>query len=410
MIHVLLLLLACGATTAEIDVETALVDVQTSGWSGEVTEAAPPPRELSMEETAAAEVVEEQGVVSMEDPYPELNWERAGGAIFDPAGGMYLDQIEVLVYSLMGTGASVHYTVDGSEPTNQSSTFLTKLPFTGEGDYTVKACVSAPERRDSVVVEQVYRIRTASAAPSVSATLMDPESPESGNTTHANELYLGSFEDGVRLTFYTSTPNSDIAYTFDGQDPTDDYGNRTANGAQLLLTTFGNTTVKTKTFPRDMSGFPSEIATYTVEVHKRPPRPAYTFRRERIFLKDMLNKYKEGIVKAEKEVLTPAELETYILDVLNPDDGQCDDCVVSNDELELIKDAAWEMKVYEGLATDASIPLYAGFLMRGSCHRFIHTLNTQMREYRWKQRNGTGLALPSGTEHDDGEISSVMSS
>ena len=56
------------------------------------------------------------------------------------------------------------------------------------------------------------------------------------------------------------------------------------------------------------------------------------------------------------------------------------------------------MSIYEGLHQDDTLKLYPGFLMRGSCHRFIHTLNTKMREFRWKTRNGT-TALPMAPEH-----------
>jgi|TARA_B110000091_G_scaffold92321_1_gene100809 hypothetical protein len=380
-------------------------EVESSGWSSSSNDDATAVGAENQERDLSTTEGEQEEEV---DPYPELNWPRAGGAIFDPAGGMYLDATEVLVYSLMGTTASVHYTTDGSEPTNQSTTFETKIKFAGVGDYTVKACVSAPERRDSIVVEQVYRVRTASAAPSVAAQVLDPENQEGGNTTFANDFYLGSFEDGVRLKFYTSTPNSDIKFTVDGQDPTDDYGNTTQNGLQVVYNAFGNHTIKTKTFPRELSGFPSDIVEYSVEIHKRPPRPAYTFRREKIFLRDMEHKYTNLAIKVGKKVLNPPDLETYIINILNPDAAMCDDCHITDDEMALIQDATVEMKKYEGLSVDDELLLYPGFLMRGSCHRFIHNLNTKMREYRWKVRNGTGF-LPSGQEHNDGEVGMVLS-
>jgi hypothetical protein len=390
-------IITCNIVLGEENVESAAV-VETSGWanSDETSDI----NDISSERALSSD---ESGLVNAENPYPELDWPRAGGAIFDPAGGMYLEKTEVLLYSLMGTGALVHYTTDGTEPTNKSTTFETKIKFEGVGDYVLKACVSAPEKRDSVVVEQIYRVRTTSAAPSITAAIVDFENPESGNTTHANNYYLGSFEEGVRLTFYTSTPNSDIKYTFDNQVPTDDYGNITVSGMQIILNEFGNHTIKAKTFPRQMSGFPSEIVEYKVEVHKRPPRPAYTFRREKIFLRDMENKYNLLSSNLSKKVLNPPDLETYIVEILNPDNGMCDDCHVTPDELELIKDATYEMKRYEGLSTDDELLLYPGFLMRGSPHRFIHRLNTKLREYRWKVRNGT-LALPPGQEHSEEEM------
>ena len=96
---------------------------------------------------------------------------------------MFKDNVEVLIYSLMGAGAQVHYTIDGTEPTNKSTAFSTKINFQKVGDYVVKACVSAPERRDSVVVEQHYHVRTESAAPTIRASVLDPENPEAANTT-----------------------------------------------------------------------------------------------------------------------------------------------------------------------------------------------------------------------------------
>jgi hypothetical protein len=74
-------------------------EVESSGWSSSSNDDATAvggaenqERDLSTTEGEQEEEV---------DPYPELNWPRAGGAIFDPAGGMYLDATEVLVYSLI---------------------------------------------------------------------------------------------------------------------------------------------------------------------------------------------------------------------------------------------------------------------------------------------------------------------
>jgi hypothetical protein len=362
-------------------------DVVSSGWSA--------PAES---ESSDIEYIEGSGLVTAEDPYPELSWPRAGGAIFDPSGSMFKDSVEVLMYSLMGEEAKVHYTIDGTEPTNQSTTFTTKVNFQGVGDFILKACVSAPERRDSVVVEQHYYIREESAAPTLRATVLDPDNPESVNTSLANDHYLGSFEDGASLTFYTSTSNADIRFTFDGQDPTDDYGNMTVSGQRVLLDIFGNTTIKSKTFPHQGTGFPSSINTYWVEIHPRPPRPAYSWRREKVFMRDMEAKYLATADKHATKVLYPDDLETYIVEILNPDAGLCDDCYISDQEGKIITDAAKEMKIYEGLHEDNTLKLYPGFLMRGSCHRFIHKLNTRMREFRWQTRNKT-LALPEALEH-----------
>lgn len=388
---VTLLLITCGLLLAEAQDEV----VESSGWvSGDGSDE-------------AADASSEGGIVTADDPYPELNWPRAGGAIFDPAGGMFKDNVEVLVYSLMGAGASVHYTIDGSEPTNASETFTTKVMFTGVGDYLLKACVSAPEKRDSVVVEQTYHIRGEAAAPTVNAFVLDPENPDSANTTLSTDHYLGSFEDGVMLTFYTSTPNSDIKYTFDGQDPSDDYGNITTSNGRVVLDILGNITIKVKTFPREGSGFPSAVLTYWVEVHPRPPRPAFSYRREHLFLRDMQDQYDDLASKHPTKLLYPDDLETYIGNVLNPDAGMCDDCYIDDVEQGIIKDETIKMKKHEGLMDDNSLILYPGFLLRGSCHRFIHLLNTKMREYRWEIRNGT-LSLPMVPEHTDAELVSDL--
>jgi len=365
--------------------------VVSSGWSTEDGDGTSITTERELETT-------EGGLVTEENLYPELDWPRAGGSIFDPAGGMFKDNVEVLIYSLMGAGAQVHYTIDGTEPTNKSTAFSTKINFQKVGDYVVKACVSAPERRDSVVVEQHYHVRTESAAPTIRASVLDPENPEAANTTESTDHYLGSYEDGVRLMIYTSTPNAMIRYTLDLQDPTNDYGNITESGSSFVLTKMGNVTIKTRTFPSEGTGFPSAINTYHIEIHPRPPRPAYSWRREKVFMRDMSDKYKAAADKHATKILYPGDLEEYIVHILNPDDGLCDDCFISDVEREMIKDAAKEMSIYEGLHQDDTLKLYPGFLMRGSCHRFIHTLNTKMREFRWKTRNGT-TALPMAPEH-----------
>ena len=60
--------------------------VVSSGWSND---------------GGASRALEEEPELE-EDLYPELDWPRAGGPIFDPAGAMYRDEVEVLIYSLMG--------------------------------------------------------------------------------------------------------------------------------------------------------------------------------------------------------------------------------------------------------------------------------------------------------------------
>ncbi len=371
--------------------------VDASGWATANGSPASPRALSAAEKTArerdlAAEAeAKTEAAAAEENPWPELDWPRAGGPIFDPAGGMYKDSVDVLVYSLMGSGATLHYTTDGSTPTNRSAQFETKLHFEGIGDYVVKAIVAADQKRDSVVSEQVYHIRGDAAAPAVTARQVDTEGLGlvAANMTGTNAQYLGSFEEAVALSFYTSTPNCDVRFTLNG-DAVTEASNATGPSLALTLRDVGNFTVRTRSFPRNASGFPSQTAEYFVEVHPRPPTPAFSARRDKRFVADMVAKFRDGVKEKEgPKVLYPPELAAYITSVLNPDDGKCGDCTVTEAEQREINKGAARMKVQEGLHVDDQIELHEGFLTRGSCRRFVRDLNKQMREYRWAVRNAT---------------------
>jgi hypothetical protein len=343
-----------------------------------------------------------------EDLYPELDWPRAGGPIFDPAGAMYRDQVEVLIYSLMGTGATLHYTTDGTTPTNQSSKFETKLQFDGVGDYVVKAIVAAPERRDSVVSEQTYKIRADAAAPSVKASVLEADYQEGANTTLATEFYLGSFEDGVRLSFYSSTPNCDIRFTTDGSLPALDNARTNTThgeggGAVLMLDEQAagrskNFTVKVQAMPRTEAAFPSAVGVYTVEVHPRPPTPAFALLQRKKVLRTAVTIFRGLATERERDdnTLRPADLEALYTRILNPDAGKCADCTILEEELVAIRSEIDQMMVREGLHLDAALVLHEGFLLRGSPLQFVMNLNRKMQHFRWAARNATEAAAAGG--------------
>lgn len=354
--------------------------VQSSGWNSDSGQTA---------DTAATSNGDTE-----DDPYPELSWPRAGGPIFDPAGGLHRDQVEVLIYSLMGSDASLHYTTDGTTPTNKSTKFETKLQFTGVGDYVVKAIVAAPERRDSVVSEQIYRIREDAAAPTVQASIVDPDFPEAANFTEATENYLGSFEDAVMLKVFSSTPHCDIRYTADGSAPSESSNTTSGDNGKIVLRidrTAKNFTIKVQAIPKTEAAFPSSTGVYYVEVHPRPPVPAYTYRHRNRFYKQLIKAFRTLSKERgrDRATLRPTDLKVLYTRILNPDNGKCPDCYISKEEEAKLDEEIEALKVQEGLHLDPELDLHIGFLSRGSPFKFMMDTNSRMQHFRWALRNST---------------------
>lgn len=121
------------------------------------------------------------------------------------------------------TGATIRYTIDGSDPTASSSEYST--PFNITQSCTVKARAFKTNWTASDVSSQAYQLR-------VSTPLIDP----------ATSLWVEA--EGHLVTFSCPTPNVTIHYTTNGNEPTDSSPVAPAGGITVNQTT----TVKARAF------------------------------------------------------------------------------------------------------------------------------------------------------------------
>ncbi len=81
---------------------------------------------------------------------------QAASPSFFPESGTFLTQQSVTITSATN-GATIHYTTDGSEPTNLSPVYSS--PILVAANTTIKACAIAPGTTSSDIASAIYRIR-----------------------------------------------------------------------------------------------------------------------------------------------------------------------------------------------------------------------------------------------------------
>jgi glucosylceramidase len=128
--------------------------------------------------------------------------QQAATPTFSPASGTYAAAQNVSLTDTT-TGASIHYTTDGSTPTNTSTLFSAATPITVSTTTTIKAIAAdAPSYLNSDVATATYTINLpAAAAPTFS--------PAPGTYTSAQTVSLSD-----------ATMNASIYYTTNGSTPT----------------------------------------------------------------------------------------------------------------------------------------------------------------------------------------------
>src|SRR6266568_3185377 len=117
-----------------------------------------------------------------------------------PAGGTYTGSVTVTI-SEATSGATIHYTTDGSTPTTASAVYTGALTFTQTT--TLNAMAAAPGMTDSAVASATYTIQQQQQ-------VATPTFSPGGGT------YTGS----VTVTISDATSGATIHYTIDGSTPT----------------------------------------------------------------------------------------------------------------------------------------------------------------------------------------------
>ena len=118
---------------------------------------------------------------------------------FSPAAGTY-DEPQTVTLSCATDGVSIYYTIDGTEPTNES--MLYETPITVETTTTIKAIAYLDEEH-STVATATYHINSAENPYTVTQALNFSEYP-------ANGIYVS----GIVSTAPTQTPTSNGELTY----------------------------------------------------------------------------------------------------------------------------------------------------------------------------------------------------
>ena len=124
----------------------------------------------------------------------------ANGTVFDPAPGYSTTPIFVSISaSTLPSGASVYYTLDGSDPDPGTSQLYTG-PIQIDATTTIKALAQYPGLYPSDIQTGLFTITGTVAAP-----VFDPQP--------------GSFSSALQLTMTSSTDGAVIYYSLDGSEP-----------------------------------------------------------------------------------------------------------------------------------------------------------------------------------------------
>jgi hypothetical protein len=158
---------------------------------------------------------------------------------FSPGGGTYTGSVTVTI-SDATSGATIHYTTDGSTPTTSSPVYSGALTFTQTT--TLKAMAAASGMTNSGVASATYTVQQQPVA--------TPTFSPGGGT------YTGL----VAVTISDATSGATIHYTTDGSTPT------TSSAVYSTPLTFTQTTtLKAMAAATGMANSPVASATYTVQ-------------------------------------------------------------------------------------------------------------------------------------------------
>jgi hypothetical protein len=161
--------------------------------------------------------------------------------VFNIKSGTY-DNPQTIVISCVNSGATIHYTIDGNDPTENSPVYTE--PIVIFGNMVLKAKTFLNGWGPSEVTSETYNFQVAPPAINIQSALND--------NTYATVLVTCATQDAV------------IRYTTDGSEP-----NASSNQYFEPLTIFMNSTIKAKAFK---SGWQESIvASATTSVNVKAP-------------------------------------------------------------------------------------------------------------------------------------------
>src|SRR6266487_1245275 len=170
---------------------------------------------------------------------------------FSPAGGTYTGSVTVTI-SDATSGATIHYTTDGSTPTTSSAVYTGALTFTQTT--TLNAMAAAPGMTDSGVASATYTVQQQQQ-------VATPAFSPGGGT------YTGS----VTVTISDATSGATIHYTIDGSTPT------TSSAVYTGALTFTQTTtLNAVAAAPGMTNSTVASATYTIQQQQQVAAPTFS--------------------------------------------------------------------------------------------------------------------------------------
>jgi formylglycine-generating enzyme required for sulfatase activity len=174
--------------------------------------------------------------------------------VFNPASGTFTSPQNVTMTTAT-TGAVIHFTTDGSEPTEASPAYSVAVNVANSNTLKAKAFKSG--MTPSATVNATYTIN-------IPGTVATPTFSPGG----------GSYGIPQTVTISTTTIGADIRYTIDGSDPTD---SSVLYSAPVLVSQ--NTTLKAKALRASMISSTIASAAYQISVALpvfNPPAGTYT--------------------------------------------------------------------------------------------------------------------------------------
>jgi hypothetical protein len=175
--------------------------------------------------------------------------EKVAAPTFSPAGGTYSSSQSV-VLSCSTSGATVRYTVDGSEPSSTSAVYSS--PIVVSSTTTVKAKAFKDGMTDSDTASATYTIIPKIATPTFS--------PSGGTYSSAQNVALNCATEGATIHF-----------TVDGSEPSS-----TSAVYSSPIVVSSTTTVKAKAFKTGMTDSDTASATYTINIPSKVATPTFS--------------------------------------------------------------------------------------------------------------------------------------
>jgi len=178
---------------------------------------------------------------------------KAATPTFSPSGDTYSSP-QSIVLSCSTNGATIRYTLDGSEPNSLST--LYSNPILISSTTTVKAKAFMNGMTDSDTAQAIYTITTEPQPEKVSTPTFSPVG--------------GTYSSQQNVALYCATSNATIRYTVDGSEPTD---SSTVYSSPIAVTS--TTTIKAKAFMTGMNDSDTASATYTIRAGGKVATPTF---------------------------------------------------------------------------------------------------------------------------------------